>query len=502
VLAAIPSATLHGIDGIPVRVEVHVGMGLPGLTIVGLPDAACRESRDRVRAAIVSSGIEFPMRKVTVNLAPSGIPKGGAGLDLPIAIGLLVANGVLDPGLVNDCGFIGELGLNGSVRRVPGILSLVEAQRAGVVIVPSASGAEALLARRAVRAVASLRQLVDCLRGDTAWAPIGAARPAAAPGGPDLADVRGQVFGRWAAEVAAAGGHNLLMVGPPGAGKTMLAERLPGLLPPLTDQEALETTRIYSAASRAESVDGLIRRPPFRSPHHSSSAVALIGGGSRRLSPGEISLATNGVLFLDELTEFPTAVLDGLRQPLEEGTVMVCRSGVTARFPARFLLVAAMNPCRCGSGTVPGRCRCLATTRERYARRVSGPLVDRFDLRVMIDTPGVTELMGVEPGEPTAPVACRVARARLRAAERGVVCNSRIPVSRLDELAPLDPLAADLLQRRLEDGTLNPRGLHRVRRVALTVADLSEHEGPLPEEYVAAALHMRPEYPSLLQVDG
>lgn len=501
-LASISSTALHGIDGTPVRVEVHVSSGLPAFNVVGLADAACRESRDRVRAALMSSGLPWPQQRVTVNLAPSGIPKGGAGLDLPIAVALLVVGGVLDQEQVADCAFIGELGLDGSIRRVPGMLGLVQAHTARAVVVPAAAAREATLAGRPTRAVTSLAHLVRCLQGRDNWAvaPPEAPPPDPAPT-PDLAEVRGQHFGRMAIELAAAGGHNLLMVGPPGSGKTMLAERLPGLLPPLSDDEALETTRIYSAARLSEQGGrGLIRKPPFRAPHHTASAVSLIGGGSgRHLVPGEISLATNGVLFMDELSEFPTTVLDALRQPLEDGTVLVCRSGITARFPARFLLVAAMNPCRCGHLPVPGGCRCPGSVRDRYARRVSGPLVDRFDLRLMVDRPGTVELLGERTGEPSSVVAARVAGARARSRERGYPSNSRIPAERLDDLAPLARGASALLGRRLEDGTLNPRGLHRVRRVALTLADISGADGPVAEEYVALALHLRPELGSLLR---
>ena len=494
-LATIRSATLQGIEGCPVTVEVHVSNGLPGFSVVGLPDEACRESRDRVRAAMISSGFDWVLKRITVNLAPSGIRKAGAGLDLPIAIGLLAAVGVIDPRPLRDCAVVGELGLDGSVRPVPGVLSLVLCVGTRAVVVPVGSAAEAALARRAVvRPIGSLRELAEALDGRSRWRSLPRPGPAPPlPDPPDLADVRGQRLGRTALEVAAAGGHNLLFVGPPGAGKTMLAERLPGLLPPLTPEQSMETTRVYSAASVAVPGGGLMTRPPFRAPHQSASMVSVIGGGSHRLRPGEISLAHNGVLFLDEMGEFPAAVLDGLRQPLEEGAVMVCRAHSTARFPARFVLVGAMNPCPCGMGGPNIRCYCTSAGRARYARRVSGPLLDRFDLRVVMEKPDIAELMNGPPGESSADVGRRVLAARQLARAREVPCNALLPAGWLDQLAPLTPGALSLLSRQLETGALNARGLHRVRRVARTVADLQGGTGPLEVGHVAMALMLRPE---------
>lgn len=498
-LASVQSAILIGVHGTPIVVEVHVSPGIPSFTVVGLPDASCREARDRVRAAILSSGLQWPQRRVTVNLAPTGVRKSGAGLDLPIAVALLAADGQLPVDAVSGVAFIGELGLDGSIRRVPGVLPLVDAVRAARVVVPVRCAREAaLVCPESVRAAPSLRSLVAIVRGEDAWPQLDLGAPTAAADatGPDLSDVRGQALGRLAVEVAAAGGHHLLLVGPPGAGKTMLAERLPGLLPPLELKQAVEVTRIHSAAGVTLPPGILIRRPPMRSPHHSASMVSLIGGGSPLMRPGELSCAHHGVLFLDELGEFPSDVLDTLRQPLEEGQVLVCRARASVLFPARVLLVAAMNPCPCGSEGGPGSCRCRDAARFRYAARVSGPLLDRFDLRVMVDRPEVTELMAVEQTarpvvESTEVVARRVAGARCLAAARGLTCNAALPSERLDEVAPLERAARRLLETRLRQGRLSARGLHRVRRVARTLADLTGRDGLLTCDDVGSALALR-----------
>ncbi|MFI1400265.1 YifB family Mg chelatase-like AAA ATPase [Streptomyces sp. NPDC020681] len=515
------SVALVGVEGVVVEVQADLEPGVAAFTLVGLPDKSLWEARDRVRAAVVNSGADWPQKKLTVGLSPASVPKGGSGFDLAVAMAVLGAAERVDPKAIADLVLIGELGLDGRVRPVRGVLpAVLAAAEAGYrqVVVPEQTAGEAsLVPGVSVLGVRSLRQLIAVLTDEPVpeeeRVPEGSPDPMLAglmvPGagvgtglamepadGPDLADVAGQRTARTALEVAAAGGHHLMLHGPPGAGKTMLAERLPAVLPPLTRQESLEVTAVHSVAGILPPGEPLVRTPPYCAPHHSATMQSLVGGGNGLPRPGAVSLAHRGVLFLDETPEFSGKALDALRQPLESGHVVVARSGGVVRLPARFLMVLAANPCPCGRHTLHGAgCECPPSAIRRYQARLSGPLLDRVDLRVEVEPVSRSDLLGQGGrGEATAVVAGRVREARERAAARLRdtlwTVNSEVPGHELRTRWLVAPGALCAAERDMERGLLTARGMDRVLRVAWTIADLGGRDRPQSYD-VDLALELR-----------
>ena len=481
------AGALLGIDAVKMTVEVDITGGGLGLYLVGLPDNAVKESEQRIRAAFGNSGERMSGRKVVVNLAPADLRKEGAGFDLPIAVGILAAMGRIDAGAVGDTMFVGELSLDGSLRAVRGMLPLaLAARREGLrrVVLPAENAAEAAVVTGIeIVGAGTLREVVEYLNGERTIAPTLPSDadpfdPSRLHYAEDFADVKGQTHVKRALEIAAAGGHNVLMIGAPGSGKTMLARRLPTILPPLTREEALETTKIHSVAGKTEFAGGLMSLRPFRAPHHLTSQVALIGGGQSP-RPGEVSLAHNGVLFLDELPEFGRSVLEVLRQPLEEKRIVVSRAKYSVEYPANFTLVAAMNPCPCGYYNHPTKeCTCSPGSVHRYMGRISGPLLDRIDLQVEVIPVEPAELTSAAPGEPSSAIRERVIRAREVQAERfrgveGVHTNSMMGSSLLRSCCRLDADSSALLTRAMERLSLSARAYDRILKVARTIADLA-----------------------------